>query len=91
MSAALCLDLIDQQRVTSHRSGQDQDDCLAAQVLNSVEQTRDELTQILTRYALHWKQSQTRHGLKHTWLCRSTLLTLHRQMRAAPLILLLHD
>ena len=53
IDAALCLDLIVQQRVTSHRPGQDH--CLAAQVLNSVEQTCDELTQILSRYALHWK------------------------------------
>ena len=53
IDAVLCLDLIFLQHVTSHRPGQDH--CLAAQVFNSVGQTCDELTQILTRYALHWK------------------------------------
>ena len=53
LDAALCLDLIVQQRVTSHRP--DQDHCLAAQVFNSVGHTCDELTQILSRYATQWR------------------------------------
>lgn len=91
IDAALCLDLIVQQRVTSHHTDQTKTTVLLHRCSTAWGTLVTSSPRSSAGTQHNEDQSQTKHDLKQTWLCRPILLTLHRQMMAAPLILLLHD